>query len=151
MHLPPSRSGVSYSSFQYTSRTGLKILRLSGNRLKQLPESVDILTGCVELDVSKNMLTTLPSTILTLQLQTLSVASNNIAALPEKIGRLKSLISLVRWKALSPPPPPPLSRARALSLSRLLSLSLSLSLSRLLSLCLCLSSSICFHAQLLDS
>jgi len=73
----------------------LKRLDISGNKLTNLPESIGNLSQLTDLDISGNKLANLPESIGNLsQLTDLDVSGNKLANLPESIGNLAQLTHL---------------------------------------------------------
>jgi len=73
----------------------LRMLYLSGNKLKELPDSIGKLTKLEVLDLSDNELTELPPSIGNLKsLHTLRLGGNKLKRLPNTIDQLKKLVEL---------------------------------------------------------
>ena len=73
----------------------LTSLDLSNNLLTSLPDSIEQLTNLTSLNLSNNSLTSLPESIEQLtNLTSLSLSSNSLTSLPESIRQLTNLISL---------------------------------------------------------
>ncbi|XP_043283915.1 leucine-rich repeat and calponin homology domain-containing protein isoform X3 [Venturia canescens] len=72
----------------------LEKLHLYHNAIRVIPETVVMLQSLTYLDLSRNQLTVLPREVCRLPLQTLLVAHNRLASLPEELGRMSSLAEL---------------------------------------------------------
>ena len=73
-------------------------LRVIGNKLTALPESVGKLENLIRLWVFNNHLTSLPESVGKLKnLIVFSVYNNQLTSLPESVGKLKNLINLFAW------------------------------------------------------
>ncbi|KAL6443183.1 hypothetical protein ACFW04_002845 [Cataglyphis niger] len=72
----------------------LEKLHLYHNAIRIIPETVVMLQSLNYLDLSRNQLTSLPREICRLPLQTLLVAHNRLASLPDELGRMTSLAEL---------------------------------------------------------
>ncbi|XP_020286310.1 leucine-rich repeat and calponin homology domain-containing protein 1 isoform X2 [Pseudomyrmex gracilis] len=72
----------------------LEKLHLYHNAIRIIPETVVILQSLNYLDLSRNQLTSLPREICRLPLQTLLVAHNRLASLPDELGRMTALAEL---------------------------------------------------------
>ncbi|XP_075212023.1 leucine-rich-repeats and calponin homology domain protein isoform X2 [Lycorma delicatula] len=64
------------------------------NVIRSIPDSVVSLQSLVYLDLSRNHLTILPVGICQLPLEILLIANNKLTALPEELGRCKTLMEL---------------------------------------------------------
>ena len=70
-------------------------LKLFGNQLMSLPESIGNLPDLIELDLHGNYLTSLPKSIGNLSsLTKLNLSNNQLISLPETIGNLSNLVEL---------------------------------------------------------
>ena len=70
-------------------------LRLSSNRLRELPSEIQKLKRLLVLDVADNNLTEFPNVIATLKkLKVLKISGNEIGYLPDNLSPLKSLVEL---------------------------------------------------------
>ncbi|XP_076379990.1 leucine-rich-repeats and calponin homology domain protein isoform X1 [Megalopta genalis] len=72
----------------------LEKLHLYHNAIRIIPETVSLLQSLNYLDLSRNQLTSLPREICRLPLQTLLVAHNRLASLPDELGRMSALAEL---------------------------------------------------------
>ncbi|XP_061943340.1 leucine-rich repeat and calponin homology domain-containing protein isoform X2 [Apis cerana] len=72
----------------------LEKLHLYHNAIRIIPETVVMLQSLNYLDLSRNQLTSLPREICRLPLQTLLVAHNRLASLPDELGRMSALAEL---------------------------------------------------------
>ncbi|XP_021927776.1 leucine-rich repeat and calponin homology domain-containing protein 1 isoform X3 [Zootermopsis nevadensis] len=72
----------------------LERLQLYHNTIRSIPDSVVYLQSLIYLDLSRNQLSVLPSTLCQLPLEVLLVANNKLVALPEELGRMKTLAEL---------------------------------------------------------
>ncbi|XP_071577745.1 leucine-rich repeat and calponin homology domain-containing protein isoform X1 [Temnothorax nylanderi] len=72
----------------------LEKLHLYHNAIRIIPETVVMLQSLNYLDLSRNQLTSLPREICRLPLQTLLVAHNRLASLPDELGRMTALAEL---------------------------------------------------------
>ncbi|XP_043256730.1 leucine-rich repeat and calponin homology domain-containing protein isoform X2 [Colletes gigas] len=72
----------------------LEKLHLYHNAIRIIPETVAMLQSLNYLDLSRNQLTSLPREICRLPLQTLLVAHNRLASLPDELGRMSALAEL---------------------------------------------------------
>lgn len=72
----------------------LEKLYLYHNAIRIIPETVAMLQSLNYLDLSRNQLTSLPREICRLPLQTLLVAHNRLASLPDELGRMSALAEL---------------------------------------------------------
>ncbi|XP_076750863.1 leucine-rich-repeats and calponin homology domain protein isoform X3 [Xylocopa sonorina] len=72
----------------------LEKLHLYHNAIRIIPETVVTLHSLNYLDLSRNQLTSLPREICRLPLQTLLVAHNRLASLPDELGRMTALAEL---------------------------------------------------------
>ncbi|XP_076659060.1 leucine-rich-repeats and calponin homology domain protein isoform X1 [Halictus rubicundus] len=72
----------------------LEKLHLYHNAIRIIPETVSLLQSLNYLDLSRNQLTTLPREICRLPLQTLLIAHNRLASLPDELGRMSALAEL---------------------------------------------------------
>ncbi|KOC68095.1 Leucine-rich repeat and calponin homology domain-containing protein 3 [Habropoda laboriosa] len=72
----------------------LEKLHLYHNAIRIIPETVVMLQSLNYLDLSRNQLTSLPREICRLPLQTLLVAHNRLACLPDELGRMSALAEL---------------------------------------------------------
>ncbi|XP_031846948.1 leucine-rich-repeats and calponin homology domain protein isoform X3 [Nomia melanderi] len=72
----------------------LEKLHLYHNAIRIIPETVSMLQSLNYLDLSRNQLTSLPREICRLPLQTLLVAHNRLASLPDELGRMSALAEL---------------------------------------------------------
>ncbi|XP_076177869.1 leucine-rich-repeats and calponin homology domain protein isoform X2 [Ptiloglossa arizonensis] len=72
----------------------LEKLHLYHNAIRIIPETVAMLQSLNYLDLSRNQLTSLPREICRLPLQTLLVAHNRLASLPDELGRMSGLAEL---------------------------------------------------------
>ncbi|PNF42804.1 hypothetical protein B7P43_G13605 [Cryptotermes secundus] len=72
----------------------LERLYLYHNTIRSIPDSVVYLQSLIYLDLSRNQLSVLPSTLCQLPLEVLLVANNKLVALPEELGRMKTLAEL---------------------------------------------------------
>lgn len=64
------------------------------NVIRSVPESIVFLQSLVYLDLSRNHLSSLPVAICQLPLEILLIANNRLTALPEELGRCKTLMEL---------------------------------------------------------
>ncbi|PSN32796.1 hypothetical protein C0J52_20402 [Blattella germanica] len=92
MDLSKNRFGelpVEVTEFYFLER-----LQLYHNTIRSIPDSVVYLQSLIYLDLSRNQLSVLPSTLCQLPLEVLLVANNKLVALPEELGRMKTLAEL---------------------------------------------------------
>ncbi|XP_015190855.1 PREDICTED: leucine-rich repeat and calponin homology domain-containing protein 1 isoform X2 [Polistes dominula] len=97
----------------------LEKLHLYHNAIRIIPETVVMLQSLNYLDLSRNQLTSLPREICRLPLQTLLVAHNRLASLPDELGRMSALAELdagCNEIATLPPRIGDLARLRSLDL-----------------------------------
>ncbi|KAK2576867.1 hypothetical protein KPH14_005495 [Odynerus spinipes] len=97
----------------------LEKLHLYHNAIRIIPETVVLLQSLNYLDLSRNQLTSLPREICRLPLQTLLVAHNRLASLPDELGRMSALAELdagCNEIATLPPRIGDLARLRSLDL-----------------------------------
>ncbi|XP_011068121.1 PREDICTED: leucine-rich repeat and calponin homology domain-containing protein 1 isoform X3 [Acromyrmex echinatior] len=79
---------------EVTEFSFLEKLHLYHNAIRIIPETVVMLQSLNYLDLSRNQLTSLPREICRLPLQTLLVAHNRLASLPDELGRMTVLAEL---------------------------------------------------------
>ena len=80
---------------EFGDMPALRSLFLSGNQLKDLPESIGQLTNLKTLDLANNQISKLPESIGKLsQLNELKVNDNALRKLPDSIGQLTQLTSV---------------------------------------------------------
>ncbi|XP_069692233.1 leucine-rich repeat and calponin homology domain-containing protein isoform X2 [Periplaneta americana] len=72
----------------------LERLQLYHNTIRSIPDSVVYLQSLIYLDLSRNQLSVLPSSLCQLPLEVLLVSNNKLVALPEELGRMKTLAEL---------------------------------------------------------
>lgn len=72
----------------------LETLNLYHNCIKVIPDTVINLQALMNLNLSRNQLSTLPLCICALPLKVLVVSNNKLVSLPEDIGQLKCLMEL---------------------------------------------------------
>ncbi|GAB5354174.1 hypothetical protein AAMO2058_000096900 [Amorphochlora amoebiformis] len=90
---------LGFNSLRALTRLGrlcsLKILRLAGNHLEQLPNTIGLLKNLTELDFSENSIKSLPSCIGGLsKLKRLNARRNNIEFVPSSYKDLQQLMHL---------------------------------------------------------
>ncbi len=88
--------GLSVVDPQVLSYTGLVTLDLSFNLLESLPDGIGLLQNLEQLHCASNKITALPDSIGTIQSLRLIEANNNMMiSIPQNIGQLQSLKKLV--------------------------------------------------------
>ncbi|KAK7793711.1 hypothetical protein R5R35_007868 [Gryllus longicercus] len=79
---------------EVTEFCSLERLLLYHNTIRSIPDTVVYLQSLVYLDLSRNQLSILPSSLCQLPLEVLLVSNNKLVSLPEEIGRIKTLAEL---------------------------------------------------------
>uniref|UniRef100_G1MUC2 Leucine rich repeats and calponin homology domain containing 2 n=1 Tax=Meleagris gallopavo TaxID=9103 RepID=G1MUC2_MELGA len=72
----------------------LETLNLYHNCIKSIPESIKNLQMLTYLNISRNLLSTLPKYLFDLPLKVLVVSNNKLVSIPEEIGKLRDLMEL---------------------------------------------------------
>uniref|UniRef100_A0A674KER7 Leucine rich repeats and calponin homology domain containing 2 n=1 Tax=Terrapene triunguis TaxID=2587831 RepID=A0A674KER7_9SAUR len=72
----------------------LETLNLYHNCIKSIPETIKNLQMLTYLNISRNLLATLPKYLFDLPLKVLVVSNNKLVSLPEDIGKLRDLMEL---------------------------------------------------------
>uniref|UniRef100_A0A4X2LB60 Leucine rich repeats and calponin homology domain containing 2 n=1 Tax=Vombatus ursinus TaxID=29139 RepID=A0A4X2LB60_VOMUR len=72
----------------------LETLNLYHNCIKAIPETIKNLQMLTYLNISRNLLSTLPKYLFDLPLKVLVVSNNKLVSIPEEIGKLKDLMEL---------------------------------------------------------
>ncbi|XP_049771863.1 leucine-rich repeat and calponin homology domain-containing protein-like [Schistocerca cancellata] len=89
-----SKNRFSELPVEVTEYYSLEKLILYHNAIKSIPDSVVYLQSLLYLDLSRNQLSVLPSSLCQLPLEVLLVANNKLVSLPEELGRMKTLAAL---------------------------------------------------------
>ncbi|XP_077042182.1 leucine-rich repeat and calponin homology domain-containing protein 2 isoform X9 [Agelaius phoeniceus] len=76
----------------------LETLNLYHNCIKSIPESIKNLQMLTYLNISRNLLSTLPKYLFDLPLKVLVVSNNKLVSIPEEIGKLRDLMELICLK-----------------------------------------------------
>ncbi|XP_065412899.1 leucine-rich repeat and calponin homology domain-containing protein 2 isoform X15 [Chrysemys picta bellii] len=76
----------------------LETLNLYHNCIKSIPETIKNLQMLTYLNISRNLLATLPKYLFDLPLKVLVVSNNKLVSLPEEIGKLRDLMELICLK-----------------------------------------------------
>uniref|UniRef100_A0A8D0G217 Uncharacterized protein n=1 Tax=Sphenodon punctatus TaxID=8508 RepID=A0A8D0G217_SPHPU len=71
------------------------MLNLYHNCIKSIPEAIKNLQMLTYLNISRNLLSTLPKYLFDLPLKVLVVSNNKLVSIPEEIGKLRDLMELV--------------------------------------------------------
>ena len=91
-----SRQGLTDIPEEVFYNENIKVLKLYGNKIEELPERIGELTSLEKLYLGKNNLKSLPESIGKLKnLKLLSVQYNDLEKLPESIGELTNLEQLI--------------------------------------------------------
>ncbi|XP_075429244.1 leucine-rich repeat and calponin homology domain-containing protein 2 isoform X4 [Ascaphus truei] len=72
----------------------LETLHLYHNCIKCIPETIKNLQMLTYLNISRNLLSTLPKYLFDLPLKVLVVSNNKLISIPEEVGKLKDLMEL---------------------------------------------------------
>ncbi|XP_071981921.1 leucine-rich repeat and calponin homology domain-containing protein 2 isoform X2 [Engystomops pustulosus] len=72
----------------------LETLHLYHNCIKCIPETIKNLQMLTYLNISRNLLSTLPKYLFDLPLKVLVVSNNKLVSIPEEVGKLKDLMEL---------------------------------------------------------
>uniref|UniRef100_A0A8C3XQ67 Leucine rich repeats and calponin homology domain containing 2 n=1 Tax=Chelydra serpentina TaxID=8475 RepID=A0A8C3XQ67_CHESE len=72
----------------------LETLNLYHNCIKSIPEAIKNLQMLTYLNISRNLLATLPKYLFDLPLKVLVVSNNKLVSIPEEIGKLRDLMEL---------------------------------------------------------
>uniref|UniRef100_A0A8C5MKC7 Leucine rich repeats and calponin homology domain containing 2 n=1 Tax=Leptobrachium leishanense TaxID=445787 RepID=A0A8C5MKC7_9ANUR len=72
----------------------LETLSLYHNCIKYIPETIRNLQMLTYLNISRNLLSTLPKHLFDLPLKVLVVSNNKLVSIPEEVGKLKDLMEL---------------------------------------------------------
>ncbi|KAM9126921.1 leucine-rich repeat and calponin homology domain-containing protein 2 isoform 2-T2 [Pangshura tecta] len=76
----------------------LETLNLYHNCIKSIPEAIKNLQMLTYLNISRNLLATLPKYLFDLPLKVLVVSNNKLVSIPEEIGKLRDLMELICLK-----------------------------------------------------
>ncbi|CAM5141278.1 unnamed protein product, partial [Eretmochelys imbricata] len=72
----------------------LETLNFYHNCIKSIPEAIKNLQMLTYLNISRNLLATLPKYLFDLPLKVLVVSNNKLVSIPEEIGKLRDLMEL---------------------------------------------------------
>ncbi|XP_067007214.2 leucine-rich repeat and calponin homology domain-containing protein isoform X2 [Anabrus simplex] len=79
---------------EVTEFCSLERLELYHNTIRSIPDTVVYLQSLLYLDLSRNQLSVLPSSLCQLPVEVLLVSNNRLSSLPEEMGRMKTLAEL---------------------------------------------------------